>query len=235
MHIGINSGPVIAGQMGAENRRDYSVLGDAVNLAARLEDASSSGEIFVGPSTYQQTAHLFEFEKGPPLSLKGKEAPVQVHRLIRGKTIAKSRRGIAGLPTQLVGRDSELDRIKAALEALRQGRGGICAILGEAGVGKSRLVTEARTAATQNFQWAEGRALSYTAGMSYWLSRAALSNLLGIESDAEPNNTALQLKKKIEQELPGTSEEVYPYFARLFELPLDEEMGQRVRFLSTEA
>src|SRR5216684_3593276 len=55
LHIGINSGPVIAGQIGAENRRDYSVIGDAVNLAARLEDASSSGEIFVGPNTYRQT------------------------------------------------------------------------------------------------------------------------------------------------------------------------------------
>src|SRR5205823_175045 len=107
IHIGINSGPVIAGQIGAENRRDYSVMGDAVNLAARLEDASSTGEIFVGPSTYQQTAHAFDFEKIPPLSLKGKEQPVQVHRLIRAKTKTKSRRGIEGLRTELIGRDKE--------------------------------------------------------------------------------------------------------------------------------
>src|SRR5258708_2907385 len=90
LHIGINSGPVIAGQIGAENRRDYSVMGDAVNLAARLADASSSGEIFVGPNTYRQTTHLFEFEEIPPLTLKGKEAPVQAHRLFRAKTLWKS-------------------------------------------------------------------------------------------------------------------------------------------------
>src|SRR2546421_10021805 len=150
LHIGINSGPVIAGQIGAENRRDYSVMGDAVNLAARLEDASERGQIFVGPSTYQQTAHAFEFEKIPPLSLKGKEQPVQVHRLIRAKTSAKSKRGIEGLRTELVGRDSELNRIKDALVSLASGEGGICAVFGEAGVGKSRLIAEARAAARED-------------------------------------------------------------------------------------
>src|SRR5882762_1338781 len=144
IHIGINSGPVIAGQIGSENRRDYSVMGDAVNLAARLEDASSRGEIFVGPSTYQQTTHLFEFEEIPPLTLKGKEAPVQVHRLIKAKGGWKSGRGIEGLHTELVGRDSELRQIEAVLNMLKDGSGGICAVFGEAGVGKSRLVTEVR-------------------------------------------------------------------------------------------
>jgi predicted ATPase/class 3 adenylate cyclase len=235
LHIGINSGPVIAGQVGAENRRDYSVMGDAVNLAARLEDASSSGEIFVGPSTYQQTAHLFEFEKIPPLTLKGKEAPVQVHRLLRAKTVAKSRRGIEGLHTDLVGRDSELDRIRTALNALQRGRGSICAVFGEAGVGKSRLVAETRAAAAHNFRWAEGRSLSYTARMSYWLARAVLYDLLEIESEAVPAAATVQLKNALEKELPENFADIYPYLARLFELPLDEAMQERVNFLSTEA
>ncbi|HEX4639534.1 MAG TPA: adenylate/guanylate cyclase domain-containing protein [Chthoniobacterales bacterium] len=231
IHIGINSGPVIAGQIGAENRRNYSVMGDAVNLAARLEDASDRGEIFVGPSTHQQTQHAFEFEKIAPLTLKGKEAPVQVHRLIRAKATAKSKRGIEGLHTELVGRDSELDRIKAAVRELEAGRGGIVAIFGEAGVGKSRLMTEARAAAG-NVVWAEGRALSYTARMSYWLARAVLADLLGMESDAAPEMIAGYLRNALEAE---QSFDAYPYIARLFELPLGEATEERVKFLSTEA
>src|SRR5205823_1718343 len=85
-------------------------MGDAVNLAARLEDASSEGEIFVGPTTYRLTQRIFDFEPVPPLRLKGKEAPVEVHRLIGAKVVPKSTRGIEGLRAPLVGRDKELGR-----------------------------------------------------------------------------------------------------------------------------
>ena len=73
IHVGINTGHVIAGEIGARGRRDYSVMGDAVNLAARLEDASPNGQIYIGPSTYRQTTALFDFEMLPPLKLQGKE------------------------------------------------------------------------------------------------------------------------------------------------------------------
>ena len=235
LHIGINSGPVIAGQIGSENRRDYSVMGDAVNLAARLKDASSSGEIFVGPNTYRQTAHLFEFEEIPALTLKGKEAPVQVHRLLKAKGVWKSGRGIEGLRTQLVGRESELHRIEAVLNILQRGRGGICAIFGEAGVGKSRLLAEVRANRPQNFRWAEGRAFSYSAGMSYWLARSVLYDLLEIESDTAHSVAQVQLKNAVEAEFPENFDEVYPYLARLFDLPLEQPMEERVKFLTSEA
>src|SRR5207237_8815142 len=97
----------------------------------------------------------------------------------------------------------------------------------------SLLVLEGRAPATQKCQWAEGRALSYTAGMSYWLARAILADLLEIESDAAPEKSAAQLKKVLNQQ--SKSADLYVYLARLFELPLDKSMQERVKFLSTQA
>jgi class 3 adenylate cyclase len=171
LHAGINTGLVVAGQIGGHDRRDYSVMGDAVNLAARLENASSVGEIFVGPATYRLTQRIFEFEPVADLKLKGKKSPVEVHRLLGAKVAPRSTRGIEGLRAPLVGRAEELEEIRRALADLGDGQGSMLAILAEAGLGKSRLIAETRALLPANVKWAEGRALSFTAGMSYWLAR----------------------------------------------------------------
>ena len=157
LHIGINTGLVVAGEIGGRDRHDYSVIGDAVNLAARLEDASSVGEIFVGPATYRQTQRLFDFEPVVPLKLKGKEVPVEVSRLLGAKPVPKPMRGIEGLRAPLIGRRGELTEIRKAISDLELGRGSMLAILGEAGLGKSRLIAETRVLLPENVTWARPR------------------------------------------------------------------------------
>src|SRR5215212_6670012 len=129
LHIGVNTGPVVAGAIGSHGRKDYSVMGDAVNLAARLEDASADGEIYVGASTHRLTTGLFEFERLPLLALKGKTTPVVAHRLTGLKVTPGPVRGIAGMRSSLVGRDREVERIQAAIHELESGRGGILAVV----------------------------------------------------------------------------------------------------------
>src|SRR6202030_2459513 len=200
LHIGINTGRVFAGAVGAQDHRQYSVMGDAVNLAARLEDASNVGEIFVGPATHRATAALFEFEALPPLSLKGKEAPVVVHRLLGAKSERTSRRGIEGLYAPLTGRDPELQQIRRRIAQLIAGRGCMVSILGEAGLGKSRLVLETRALAKTTV-WAEGRALSYAKGRTYWVARTLILNLLALMPDASATTIAGALERDLQQRL----------------------------------
>ena len=80
LHFGINTGTVIAGGIGSAAQQQYDVMGDAVNLAARLEDASDRGEIFVGPDTHRMAAPLFEFEALAPICVKGKAEPVPIYK-----------------------------------------------------------------------------------------------------------------------------------------------------------
>ena len=119
LHFGINSGLVIAGGIGTSQRQDYSVMGDTVNLAARLEDLSETGEILVGEATYRLTASFFEFEAMKPVKVKGKEQSVRVYRLLKAKAVLGGQmRGIEGLSSPLVGRAEELEQLKQLLKRL---------------------------------------------------------------------------------------------------------------------
>ncbi len=207
-------------------------MGDAVNLAARLEDASSVGEIFVGPTTYRLTSRMFEFEALPPLSVKGKKEPIEVHRLIALRGVPKSMRGIEGLRASLVGRDAELAILREAVSALTRGAGNVLAIIGEAGLGKSRLLAELRVRVPSNIRWAEGRALSHTSGMSYWLAQRIVLSLLDLSADATAQVTAEALRcnmGELEQK------DLVPYFARMLDLPMQAAEEEEVKYLTGEA
>ena len=235
LHIGINTGPVVTGAIGSQERKDYSVMGDAVNLAARLEDASPDGEIYVGPDTYRLTETSFDFELLAPLSLKGKAERPNIYRLIGLKAVPKPARGIEGLRSKLVGRDHELIKIREVLTGLRSGVGGVLAVVGEAGVGKSRLVAEAFGTFSPDLARAEGRALSHTTGMSHWMARDVLRALLGCSENANTAELDLALRRSVEHVTPAEFQDVYPYLATLLHLELQDEMRDRVKFLSTEA
>ena len=145
MHIGINTGLVIAGGIGSEGQQQYGVMGDAVNLAARLADVSERGEIVVGPDTYRLVESLFDFKALEPIQVKGKGKPVQTYMLQQAKPLSfhLGQRGIQGVETRMIGRDMELASLKEWLKsAINDQQTTLVAVLGEAGVGKSRLLYE---------------------------------------------------------------------------------------------
>ena len=144
LHMGVNTGPVVAGTLGAAGVGAYAVTGDVVNTAARLQAAARQQEILVGPSTHQLTQHLFMFELAGPLEMKNKRHPVQAYRLLGIQRGAGSGRGLAslGLSAPMVGRNRELSQMQSALNHALRGHAQVVRVFGEAGCGKTRLVEE---------------------------------------------------------------------------------------------
>src|SRR5438309_1665684 len=137
LRVGVNTGLAMAGAIG-DKESEFGVLGDAVNVAARLEQAAEPGEILVGDATYRLTPGLFTYEPHPPVAAKGKTAPRVGWRLLREETaVASDRRR-----TPLVGRDGEIALLLGALDDALASKGRIVSIVGEAGLGKTRLVDE---------------------------------------------------------------------------------------------
>lgn len=235
LHFGINTGPVVAGGIGSQGRQEYSVMGDAVNLAARLEDVSETGQILVGPVTHRLTGLLFDFEPLPPVRVKGKAEPVAVFQLLGRKQSQVSARGITGLRAPLVGRDDEREQLRAALGRAIAGQGSIVTITGEPGLGKSRLVTEIWDEFADGLTWAKGRALSYTGGMSYWMARDMARCFIGAGPNDSPAETAAALRQTAVGLFGPRLAEIYPFMSQVAETPLEPDMQIVVHELSPAA
>ena len=235
LHFGINTGLAIAGGVGTRERQEYSVVGDVVNLALQLEHASERGEILVGPDTYRLTAPLFEFQALAPMRMKGKAEPVLVYRLLAARAVPGQVRGIEGLASPLVGRVAERQALWECVERLQAGVGGIVTLVGDAGLGKSRLVAEVRRGVvTTPLHWVEGRCHAYGAATAYLLWLDVLRGLLGVTAEEPPLAVRDRLREQVQTVCPGGAEAVYSYLARLASLPLEAEDEAILRDLTGE-
>lgn len=143
MRIGINTGPVLLGAVGTQS--EYTAMGDPVNVASRLQHAAPIGGILISHDTYGQVRGVFDLQLQAPLALKGKAEPIQTYVVTRAKPRAfrLRTRGVEGIETRMIGRAEELVQLQASLRAVFEKRElRALTIVGEAGVGKSRLLYE---------------------------------------------------------------------------------------------
>lgn len=198
LHVGINTGHVIARVLGSDVRLDYSVLGDAVIVAQRLESVAPGGATYVGEATYRLAKDRFEFEPMGKLTLKGKVRPVPAWRLVGEQAApATDIGGAAG--TGMVGRRAERDTVVGLLDQLRDGTGGAIAVVGEPGVGKTTLTIAARDyAETLDIHSLDARCLSYGAALPYWPYADLLRRLCGIQRDTRPEVARERLRAQLE-------------------------------------
>jgi class 3 adenylate cyclase/tetratricopeptide (TPR) repeat protein len=233
VRVGVNTGLVVVGAVGSDLRMEYSALGNAINLAARMEQTAPPGTVQIAESTYRLLAPLFDVEAIDALAVKGVDEPVRAYRVRGRRAEPGSLRGIAGLESPLVGRDTELAQLTAALHSLAGGQGGIVSVMGEAGLGKSRLIAEARQTPDKDtsLRWIEGKSQSYETATPYAPFVALLAGSAGLLKTVSGPEQYAHLRAEVERLLPGRGDELAPFLAQPLELPVAQEDAERVQFL----
>ena len=204
VRVGINTGLVVVGGVGSDLFMEYTALGDAINIAARMEQTADPGTIQIGEDTYKQTARFFEFEPMEDVSLKGKADLVKAYRVLGLKEHPTDVRGMDEAEIPLVGRSTELNMLINAMESVKNGSGQIVSLIGEAGLGKSRLLKEAQDVWDSTLpqvkpfgqissRWNQVMGLSYESSKPYGVIQRLIRNYIGLS----PNDGPEQVRKKI--------------------------------------
>ena len=227
VRVGLNSGDVVVRSIGSDLRMDYTAVGQTVHLSARMEQLAA-------PGTIRLTTHTLRLAEGfvqvAPLGLvpvKGLAEPVEVFELVgagavRTRLEAAARRGL----TRFVGRRAEFEQLRDALDQASQGRGQVVALVGEPGVGKSRLVWElTQSHLVHGWRILRGESVSYGGDSAYLPVVALLRGYFAVESGDDPQRTREQVTRKVLTLAPTLAPAV-PAFLTLLDVPVEEASWQ---------
>ncbi len=224
IRVGLDSGSVIVDSVGNDLRMDYTAIGDPVNLASRMEGLAEPGTVYVTADTHRLAREYFKFESLGKVSVKGKEEQVEAYRLIEAEEVrtrleAAIRRGL----TRFVGREREMAALREALEKTSSGQGQMVGIVGEAGVGKSRLLLELRETLPQNeYSYLEGRCLHFGGSMPYLPLLDIIRAYFGIEEGEQE----LVIKQRMNERIIGLDKElkhILPPLQDILSLKVEDE------------
>lgn len=257
LRVGVNTGEVIVTSVGNDRQyREETAMGEAIALAARMETAAEPGTVLVSENTYRLTASQFEWLPLGEIKVKGVSTPIAVYRpLVPYASLERPQ--AYELPSPLIGRDAEVESLKACIEDLNDGIGGIVIITGEQGMGKSLLTNEVRqyfarqnallaeardksvgatsTAAEIGVIWLRGRCRSYTQSQPYAVWQDMLRNWLGIRPDEPQEKTRDRLRQQATLLWGDQVDEYYPDLATLLALPLEANHAEQFRRLDADS
>ncbi len=219
LSIGINFGNVVAGRLGSNQKMDYTVIGDTVNLAQRIMSSAGPGEILASQKLFELTKKEIKYSEASQIKVKGKKEPVTVYIPI--STIsAYSHRNIFEHP--IIGRESELDRLSAAYKKASAGKGNIINIIGEAGIGKSKMVFEFEKRIRGKAKIYKGWCIEYLRGVAYFPIKEILRGILSIQDGSSDSIINTKLDNYL-SDIPGNElKRICPYLKYLFSLKVSE-------------
>jgi class 3 adenylate cyclase/tetratricopeptide (TPR) repeat protein len=200
LRIGVNTGEVVAGDASSHQA---IVTGDAVNVAARLEQAAPPGEILLGELTHRLVRDAVRAEPTEPLTVKGKTEPLEAYRLLELPSATAPRTPKTATP--LIGRQRELLRLNDALAEVVGGRCVLLTVVGEPGVGKSRLAEEFVASLGPPVSVLRGRCLPYGEGITFWPIREVVSEAAGVLDEHSPEEAESRIRSLLE---PGDDAEL---------------------------
>jgi class 3 adenylate cyclase/tetratricopeptide (TPR) repeat protein len=224
IRVGLNSGEVVVRSIASDLHIDYSAVGETTHLAARVEQAASPGSVLITAATLQLAEGYVQVTSLGPVNLKGRSAPLEVYELVGGG-MARSRfqvladRGLA----KFVGRSAEVERLATAFESSVAGHGQTVAIVGEAGVGKSRLLWQfTHSRRTDNCLTLEAASTSYGEAMSYLPVIQLLRGYFQIEGREESRRIREKVVGKLGS-LDGGLESSLPPLLALLDVPVEDQ------------
>ena len=225
LRIGLNSGPVIVGAIGDDLRMDYTAVGDTTNLAMRMESMATPGNIKISENTYRLIKAYFDCEDLGSVSVKGKEKPQKTYNLIKSSDVqTRIEASVSKGLVSFVGRKNSMAAIQNAWDKAVNGSGQILGVVGEAGVGKSRLLLEFRNSLTNgDLNHLEGRCLHYGGSMAY----LPFLDILRAFFEIEEGQREHLINKNIKEKLTTLDKELLldsvPAFQELLSLKIEEK------------
>lgn len=235
MHSGINTGLVVTADVDPE-KGTHGVAGDAVNVASRLSGMAGPDEIFAGAETVRRAKGRFVFDDLGKRQTKGKAEPISVFKVVSAKAPSRATGTDRQVFSEMVGRDRELDKLELQVMKAINGEGSVVNVIGEAGIGKSRLIAELKNREVRKrVTLLEGRAISIGKNLSFHPIIDLLKQWAGIgEGDSEAVAFD-KLEKAIRAVHPEETSEILPFVATLMGMKLTGKHAERVKGIEGEA
>lgn len=238
VRIGINTGPVVIGTVGNDLRVQLTVVGDTINMASRMETLAEPGTTYVTDDTYHLTKDLFHFRSLGKKAIKGKQEPIPIYRVLHSKgQLYRPRLGSERMIyASLVDRDAQLNLLELQVMKVINGQGSVVNIIGEAGVGKSRLIAELKNREVmKKVTLLEGWALSIGQNLSFHPITEILKQWAGIKADDVEQTAFNKLQMALRRLLPEDHGELLPFVATLMGVKMPVSLAERLKGIQGEA